>query len=89
MRQTSEKRKAAWRADARQAGYRRRNWPMIRWLGGLAAFLLLAGLLTELFLGSRTLAIACWIGAAVATMTLLCWFFDRRLFVQRPPSPPQ
>ncbi len=78
---------ADWAAGTARAGFRRRNWPVVRRLAAATVTLLLAGLLAEYFAGSPGLAVACWAGAAVTGAAMLVWFVDRRRFVERTPAP--
>lgn len=82
---TTNERMAGWAAETRQAGFRHRNWPVVRRLAAVTAALLLVSLPVEFVFGSRTLAAACWVGVAMAGAAMLAWFFDRRLFVEQPP----
>lgn len=82
---TMNERLAGWATKTRQAGYRRRNWPVVRRLAAVTVVLLLASLPAEFVFSSRALAAACWAGAAVSGVAMLAWFLDRRLFVEQPP----
>lgn len=77
---------ADWAAGTERAGFRRRNWSVVRQLTASTAVLLLASLPAEFILGSRTLTATCWIGAAMTGSAMFTWFRDSRRFVERPPS---
>ena len=79
---SSKEQLAAWMADTRRVGFKRRNWPVVRRLAALCTGLLLAGLAIRL-LGY---APACWIAAVVIGAVMLIWFFDPRRFRARPSS---
>ncbi len=87
MRGPTEEQLAAWAADTRRVGFRRRNWPVVRRLAALCTGLLLAGLAIRLLGYAPAVAAACWIAAAVAGAVMLIWFFDPRRFRARPPGP--
>ena len=76
-----------WAAGTARAGFRRRNWPVVRRLAAATVTLLLVGLPAEHVAGSPGLATACWAGAAVTGAAMLVWFVDRRRFVERTPAP--
>ena len=78
---------AAWTAETRRVGFKRRNWPVVRRLAALCTGLLLAGLATRLLGGAPVLATVCWIAAAITGAIMLIWFFDPRRFRARPPGP--
>ena len=78
---------ADWAAGTARAGFRRRNWPVVRRLAAATVTLLLVGLPAEHVAGSPGLATACWAGAAVAGTAMLVWFVDRRRFVEKTPVP--
>ena len=77
---------AAWTAETRRVGFKRRNWPVVRLLAALCTGLLLAGLAARLLGYAPALAAACWIAAAVTGAVMLIWFFDPRRFRARPPG---
>ncbi|MGW8192615.1 hypothetical protein [Sphingomonas sp. ABOLH] len=77
---------AAWTAETRRVGFKRRNWPVVRRLAALCAGLLLAGLAARLLGYAPALAAICWVAAAVTGAIMLIWFFDRRRFRARPPG---
>ncbi len=83
---TTNERLAGWAAETRQAGFRHLNWPVVRRLATVTVILLLVTLSAELMPGSRALAVACWVGAAIVGTAMFVWFFDRRLFVEQPPK---
>jgi len=78
---------ADWAAGTARAGFRRRNWPVVRRLAVATVTLLLVGLRSEQVAGPPGLATACWTGAAVAGTAMLVWFLDRRRFIERTPVP--
>jgi len=75
-----------WAAGTARAGFRRRNWPVVRRLAAATVTLLLVGLRSEYVAGPPGLATVCWVGAAVAGTAMLVWFFDRRRFVEQTPA---
>ncbi|QYE37032.1 hypothetical protein KZX46_20975 (plasmid) [Polymorphobacter sp. PAMC 29334] len=82
MAMTNEEQFAGWIAETKLAGFRRRNWPVVRRLAAVTTTLLLMSLPAEFVLGSRGVAAACWIAAAAAGTAMFAWFFDRRRFVE-------
>ena len=70
----SKEQLAAWTAETRRVGFKRRNWPVVRRLAALCTGLLLAGLAARL------------LGYAPAGAVMLIWFFDPRRFRARPPG---
>lgn len=86
--QTKDDAKAVWLEETKRQGFAHRNWRVGRRWSGLAVALLLAGLVADLWLGSRELAMLCWIAATVSSAAMLIWFRDRRLFTRRPPASP-
>lgn len=79
----SQEELAAWTAETRRVGFKRRNWSVVRRLAVLAVTLLLAGLAASLLDYPPALAAACWVAGAVAGAAMLVWFFDRRRFKLR------
>jgi hypothetical protein len=77
---------AAWTAETRRVGFKRRNWLIVRRLAALCAGLLLAGLAARLLGYAPALAATCWVAAAVIGAVMLIWFFDPRRFRVRPPG---
>jgi hypothetical protein len=77
---------AAWTAETRRVGLKRRNWLIVRRLAALCAGLLLAGLAARLLGYAPALAATCWVAAAVIGAVMLIWFFDPRRFRVRPPG---
>ena len=86
MERTTDERLAAWMAETRRDGFRRRNWLAVRSLAVVSAGLLLASLVAEYLLGSRELTMASLVGAALTVAAMLAYFLDQRLFVERPPA---
>ena len=86
MERTTDERLAAWMAETRRDGFRRRNWPVVRLLAVVSAGLLLGSLAAEFLIGSRELAVAACAGAALSGAAMLAYFLDQRLFVERPPA---
>ena len=79
-----EEQLAAWAADTRRVGFKRRNWPVVRRLAALCTGLLLVGLAARPLGYAPALAAACWIAAAVTGAVMLIWFFDPRRFRAQP-----
>ena len=86
---TTAERLTDWAAGTARAGFRRRNWPVVRRLAAATVTFLLVGLRSEYLPGLSGLAVACWAGAAVTGAAMLVWFVDRRRFVERTPVPRQ
>lgn len=76
---------AGWAAGTRRSGFQRRNWLVVRRLAAVTAVLMLASLPAEFALGSRTLTVACWMGAALAGAAMFAWLRDSRRFVMQSP----
>lgn len=72
-------------ADAAQTSIRHRRYSIVRWLAGLAAALLIAGLIADLVLGSPTLALLAYAGGGIAGITMGVWYFSKRLRRTRSP----
>ena len=82
----SKEQLAAWTAETKRAGFKQRNWPVVRRLAALAVTLLLTGLAVSLLDYPPALAAICWVAAAIASAAMLVWFFDPRRFKPRPPG---
>lgn len=87
MRRTREEQLAAWADETLRQGTERRNWPVVQKLAAACVALMIAGLLAELWLASAGLAVLSYIGAGVFGGAMLTYFYDDRLFVERPPTP--
>ena len=81
--------KGQWRgtliADATQTNVRHRRYGIVQWLAGLAAALLIAGLIADLVLGSPALALLAYAGGGIAGIAMGVWYFTKRLRRTRPP----
>ena len=65
---------------------RHRNWPVVCWLTVLTVALLLTSIPAELWLSSRAPMMACYVGSALAGTLLLAFLFNKRLWVEQPPT---
>lgn len=82
----SKEQLVAWTAETKRAGFRRRNWPVVRWLAALAVALSLAGLAANLLDYPPALTAVCWVAATVTGAAMLVWCFDPCRFKPRPPG---
>jgi hypothetical protein len=75
---------AAWASETRRIGFERRDWRVVRRLGGVTVGLLAGGLAADLTEAPRAVKLSCWIGAALSGAAMLVWMYDRRRFVKTP-----
>jgi len=75
---------ATWAAETRRIGFERRNWRVVRRLGGVTVGLLAGGLAADLTDTPPAVKLGCWTGAALSGAAMLVWMYDRRRFVRTP-----
>lgn len=86
MEPTTAEQMAAWMDATQVQGFKHRDWPRVQKLAAVCVALMVAGLLTELWLTSTELAVLGYIGAGVFSGVMLAYYLDERLFVEKPPT---
>lgn len=86
MRRKKAEELANWLDDMRRDGFEHRNWRVVWGLTAASvALLLTAGLLVHLRSETPELVVLC-IGAGMFAGAMLTYFYNDRLFVERPPT---
>lgn len=84
MRQNTDEQLAAWSDTTWNQGFERRQWRLGQKLATICVLLLLAGLLVNLGFEGTKLTALFQIGAVISGVAMMVFFYDQRLFVERP-----
>lgn len=86
MGRNASERRAGWMDDTRAQGFEHRDWPLVQRLAAACVALLAIGLFVRIQLPQPGVAVLCYIIGGAFGGAMLPYFFDKRLFVERPPK---